>query len=125
MNSILLTFIFAVSLAGVIAALYLEVSWFAEYRRSSREYRRGYSLIQNAMTDALSDALDRKDQWFLKQVLDIYQTASDSYGTPNDSPYRAGIRKGYVDFYRNLKSEPKRILLPQPDFNCIYFLSDI
>ena len=124
MNSILLTFIFAVSMAALIVSFYLEVSWFAEYRRSSREYKRGYSLIQNAMKDALSEALEGKDQWFLKQVLDIYQTASDSYGTPTDSPYRAGIRKGYVDFYRNLKSEPKRILLPQPDFNRIYFLSE-
>ena len=121
MNSILLTFLFALSLAGVIAALYLEVSWFAEYRRSSREYRRGYSLIQNAM----KDAFDTEDTDFLKRVVEIYQASSDVYDTPHDSQYHLGIRCGYVDFYKNLKSEPKRILLSQPDFNRIYFLSDI
>lgn len=121
MNSILLTFIFAVSMAALIVSFYLEVSWFAEYRRSSREYKRGYSLIQKAM----KDAFDTEDTAFLKQVVEIYQSAVDAYNTPLDSQYHLGIRCGYADFYKNLKSEPKRVLIPRPDYkNHIYFLSE-
>lgn len=121
MNSILLTFIFAVSMAALIVSFYLEVSWFAEYRRSSREYKRGYSLIQKAM----KDAFDTEDTALLKQVVEIYQSAVDAYSTPLDSQYHLGVRCGYADFYKNLKSEPKRVLIPRPDYkNYIYFLSE-